>query len=508
MQTRAWYERLNATDATFLYLEDGGKTHMHVGGVFVYEGAPPPYPEFVRFVSSRLHLVPRYRQRLAFVPLGLGRPVWVDDPAFDVEYHLRHSALPGAGGPEALKRLAGRVFGQPLDREKPLWELELVENVGPGRFALLSKTHHCLLDGIAGNDVIAAITDGSPAPATGAAAPAWSPRPAPHPVALGVGALREQLVRPLQLAREALDPASAARQKLRDLRAGAAPLLRLARRGRAPRSSLNQPIGPHRRYEMLTFELSALKEARKACEATFNDVVLAIVAGALGRLFEARGEPVAEDLRVFVPVSVRPPGAQGALGNELAVVYCPLPVGERDPLARLARVAEAMRGLKRDREALATLSIAILGELMFPPFAAAVARLEAAYRRYNVVVSNVPGSATPRWFLGRRLLSFHPLIPLAASQTLTVGIHTYAGTVGFGLNADADHVRDLPVFARALADSLAELVAAARSPSKALQQAARAGGPLPEAAAAAPTPFAAETIPVEVASAPVPLRAR
>jgi WS/DGAT/MGAT family acyltransferase len=455
----SWYERLNPVDATFLYIESPA-TPMHVGGIFVYQGRPPSYREFVDHVASRLERIPRYRQRLAFVPLGLGRPVWVDDQDFDVEYHVRHARVPAPGGEEAVKRLAGRAFGRALDRGRPLWELELVEGVSDDRFVVLSKTHHCLLDGIAGNGVIAEITDSDPGIRNPGPPPRFSPRPAPGPAELMAQGLRDQLARPLALARGALAPATEGRGMLLDLRDGIGPLAALAWGGRAPETSLNGPVGPRRRYEMLSLDLEAVRRIRTALGATVNDVLLAIVAGALGKLLDARREPRRDDLRAFVPVNVRPPGTQGATGNQVAAVYCPLPVAERDPVARVRKVSAAMKALKQGKQALAALSIAHLEELVPPPVVAPLARLEIAYRRFNLVVSNVPGSQTPRYMLGRRLLTFHPLIPLAARQTISVGLHTYAETIGFGLLADADRARDLPLFARAISDGLAELAAA------------------------------------------------
>jgi diacylglycerol O-acyltransferase / wax synthase len=468
MASNTWYERLSPTDATFLYVEDS-KSHMHVGGVFVYQGRPPPFRDFAAFVASRLDRVPRYRQRLAFVPLGLGRPVWVDDARFDIENHVRHSALPEPGGEEALKRLAGRLFGQPLDPEKPLWELEMVEGVGEDRFAIITKTHHCLLDGIAGNDFIKAITDPVPSFNVTGFVPSWMPRPAPHPVSLLAASVRDQILAPVRMAREAMQTSTEARRMLRELNESWRPLLRLARKGRAPITSLNQSIGRQRRYEFLELEMAAVKQVRDGLGATVNDVLLAVVTGALRELLTARGDRLRDDLRVFVPVNARPPGAGNTPGNQVGAIFCPLPLTEADPVARVRKVAAAMNELKRGKEALATVSIARLGEFMLPIVATGVARTETAYRRFNLVVSNVPGSRTPLYFLGRRLLSFHPLIPLSTNQTLSVGLHSYTGTIGFGLLADADRGHDLPLFARAIKDSMDELVRATR-PAIATQQ--------------------------------------
>ena len=457
--TSPWCERLNPTDATFLYLESP-KAHMHVGAVFLYQGHPPSYREFVEYVTSRLDLVPRYRQRLAWIPFDAGRPVWVDDDRFDPEYHLKHSALPGAGGPEALKRAAARIFGQPLDLERPLWELELVENVGEDRFAIVSKTHHAVIDGIAGNSVVTAITDDTPTFGTSGFASEWRPRPRPGSLRLLAGALRDQVTRPLQLAREALRSGTEGRRFMIDLVVGIRPFLRLALQGQAPETSLNADIGAHRRYEMVSVSLDAVKRIRAAVPSTVNDVALALVAGALRRLLVSRGEPLRDDLRVFVPVNARPPDQTGSSGNEVAFVFCPLPLAESDPIARLRAISAAMMQRKQAKDAAASLVIARLGEFTVPALAASATRMETNFRRFNFVVSNVPGSPTPRYFLGRRMLALHPLIPLSALQTLSVGLHSYAGTICFGLLADADRGRDLPIFARAIPEALAELVRA------------------------------------------------
>jgi diacylglycerol O-acyltransferase / wax synthase len=453
----SWCERLSPVDATFLYVE-GPATPMHVGGIFVYEGRPPSHDEFIDHVASRLERIPRYRQRLAFVPLGLGHPAWVDDPDFDVEYHVRHTTLPSPGGQEAVKRHAGVEFARALDRTRPLWELELVDGVGDDRFVVLSKTHHCLLDGISGNAVIAETTDGTPDVAAPVPPKLFWPRPAPGRAALLARSLRDQISRPLELARGAFTPASEARAKLADLREGLRPMAALARAGRAPASTLNRAINPRRGYEMVTLDLAEVKRIHTAVGATVNDIVLSIVAGALVELLDARGEPRRDDLRAFVPVNVRSPGARDATGNHVAPIYCPLPVAERDPVARVRKVSASMNALKRGKAALATLSIEHLEELLLPPVAATLARIEAGYRRSNLVISNVPGSRTPRYLLGRRLAAFHPLIPLAAGQTLSVGVHTYAGTLSFGILSDGGFERDLPRFARAIAAAYENLV--------------------------------------------------
>jgi diacylglycerol O-acyltransferase / wax synthase len=468
-----WSEPLSSLDAMFLDLEDP-TAHMHVGAVCVYEGRAPSYAELIASVAARLDRVPRYRQRLAFVPFGAGRPVWVDAADLDLEYHVRHTALPPPGGDEPLRKLAGRLFAQRLDRGKPLWELWLIEGLGEGRFAVLSKTHHCMVDGISGVDLATVLHDLEPDPTPAAPAPPWTPRPAPDPAALLASSLRDQLTRPLELARQAFRPATEGRRMLRELLGGLKPLLGISQLGLAPPSSLNQPIGPHRRWETTTLDLVAVKRVRAVLGGTVNDVVLAAVAGALRTLLRGRGETPAGDLRAFVPVSVRAPGERSGSGNQVAAVFCPLPVGEPDPVLRLRQVSAAMDGLKESHQAVGALALTHLGAFAPPTLAAQAARLEWTTRWFNLVVTNVPGPQVPMYLLGRRLLACYPLVPLAHFQTIGIALLSYCGAIHVGLLGDADRARDLPVLARALHDALDELSAGAAA--VAASQPAATGG--------------------------------
>jgi len=469
-----WYERLSSLDALFLDLEDR-TAHMHVGAVSVYEGRAPSYADFVAWVASRLERVPRYRQRLAFVPFGGGRPVWVDAADLDLEYHVRHTAVPPPGGEEPLKKLAGRLFSQRLDRGKPLWELWLIEGLGEGRFATISKTHHCMIDGIAGVDLATVLHDFSPHSGPPPGPPSWTPRPAPGRAELLAASIRDQVARPLELAREALRPATEGRKMLRELVGGLRPLLGISQMGLAPESSLNQPIGPHRRWEMTSLDLGAVKRIRAALGGTVNDVILAAVAGALRTLLQGRGEAPGEDLRVFVPVSVRAPEARGTYGNQVAAVFCPLPVGEVDAVERLRKVSAATRGLKESRQAVGALALTHLREFTPPTLAAQAARLSTTTRWFNLVVTNVPGPQQPMYLLGRKLLACHPVVPLARAQTIGIALLSYDGAIHVGLLGDGDRARDLPTLARALHDAVDELAtrAAAAPPPAASSGAAR-----------------------------------
>ena len=460
-----WSERLSNLDATFLYLEDR-TAHMHVGAVAIFEGPSPSYADMVDRIASRLERVPRYRQRLAFVPFGVGRPVWVDESNLDLEYHVRHTALPAPGDEAQLKRLAGRLFAQRLDRGKPLWELWLIDGLAGNRFAILSKTHHCMIDGVSGVDLATVLLD--PDADVPAERPApWTPRPAPSRVELVADAFRDQVLHPLDVAREALEPTTEGRNLLLELLGGVKPLLGMAQMGPAPESSLNRPISPHRRWEMLTLDLAEVKRVRAALGGTVNDVILAVVAGALRELFAARDE-APKDLRVMVPVSVRGEDGRGKLGNQVTAIFCQLPVAEPDPAQRLRRVSAEMRGLKESRQAVGALALSRLGDFAPPTLIAQASRLEMMTRFLNLVVTNVPGPQFSLYLLGKKLLGCYPCVPLAAHQTLGIALLSYDGKIGIGLLGDAEHMRDLPLLAAALPRALADLTsdASARAPQQ------------------------------------------
>jgi diacylglycerol O-acyltransferase / wax synthase len=493
-----WFERLSTLDALLLELEDR-TTHMHVGAVAVFEGKPPPYRDLLALIGARLEHVPRYRQRVVFVPFRQGRPVWIDESQFDLEYHVRHTALPAPGGEVELKRLAGRLFSQALDRDKPLWEMWLVEGLRPddsqgGRFALVSKTHHCMLDGISGVDLATVLMDTEPSSEPPPMPAAWEPRPAPTTAELLVDSVKGQVTHPFRVVREALESNNDARKLLREIANGMKPLMELAGLGLAPASGLNRPIGPHRRFETLDLQLPMLRKVRRALGGTVNDVVLAVVAGALRSWLSARGEPLGPDLRVLVPVSVRGKGDRNTFGNQISAVFCPLPVAEPNPIERLRKVKEAMKGVKESGQAVGAQMLSKLGDFAPPTILAQAARLQAVTRFFNIVVTNVPGPQFPLYLLGRRLLSCYPQVPLASQQTLGIALLSYSGNVGVGLLADLE-VRDLAAFAEALTASLDELVAVAEaSPRESAIGSSEAGsaeaGPIhdsPEQANAVPS---------------------
>jgi diacylglycerol O-acyltransferase len=475
-------DRLTGLDASFLQLERGGQAHMHVASVLVFDGPAPGYVELVDHIRSRLPLVPRYRQRLADVPLGQGRPMWVDDPHFSVRYHVRHTGLPGPGDEAALKRLAGRVFSQPLDRSRPLWEIWLVEGLEGDRFALLGKTHHALVDGISGVDITTVLFDASPdpAPAPESESPGWVARPAPTPAQMLTEALFERAALPVEVGRGLRAALRAPRRALGVVRETLTDLGVFSWAGLdpAPSTPYNVSIGPHRRYEWVDADLTTFKAIKDALGGTVNDVVLTVVAGALGRHLRARGENTdGLVLKALVPVSMRTEDQRGALGNRVAAVWAPLPVGQTDPAAAFAEVHAAMEHLKTSGEAVGAQALTELADFAPPTIISQAARLQARQRFFNVVVTNVPGPQFDLYLLGRPLSGLYPVVPLAANQAVGIAVMSYRGRLGFGLLGDLDAMPDLSELAAMLEAAIADLAAAAEGPSPPRRRRARPDAP-------------------------------
>jgi diacylglycerol O-acyltransferase len=457
-------DRLTGLDASFLHIEDAA-AHMHVASVVLFEGPPPAYDELLEAFERRLPLVPRYRQRLAFVPLGQGRPRWVDDPHLNLRYHVRSTALPAPGGEQELKALAGRVFSQQLDRDKPLWEVWLAEGFEDGRFAMLSKTHHALVDGISGVDILSVLFDTSPEPA----APTdpgdrWLPRPLPSRAQLLGEALLERATLPAEIARSVRAVFRGPRRVLEEARDTAVGVGAMAWAGinPAPASPYNKPIGPHRCFDWVRADLHDLKAIKNELGGTVNDVVLATVAGALGRHLRRRGQNTdGLELKAMVPVSVRTDIERGGLGNRVAAMMAPLPVWCQDPVARLDIVREELSGLKSGGQAVGAQVLTELSGFAPPTIMDQASRLMARQRFFNLVVTNVPGPQFPLYLLGRRMLDPFPMVPLAKNQALGVALLSYDGRINFGLVGDYDLLWDLDDFARDVEASLAELADAA-----------------------------------------------
>ena len=457
-------DRLSPLDDAFLHLEVGG-AHMHVAAVLVFSGEPPTLDELLQATAGRLHRVPRLRRKLAHVPLGQGRPEWVDDARFDLRRHVGREVLPAPGGEAELQGLAGELLGRRLDRDRPLWELTLVDGLAPDtaggpRFGLVSKTHHALVDGVASIDVITLLLgpDGETRP--------WIPRPEPPPTALLTRALAERARSASRALRE-LGELGADRDRPRravtDIARGVTGLGGMARAAfAAPPSPLNVTIGPRRRLTWVDTDLDALDAARTQLGGTLNDAALAVVSLALGRWLRDGGHDTAGlVLRALVPVSVRPEAESGALGNHVAAMWAPLPVDERDPRAAFQAIHDAMTGLKASPQVDGARALTRLVALAPPVVLGRAARLQFHQRLFNVVVTNVPGPRAPLQLLGRRLEAIHPVVPLVGNQALGIAVVSYAGQLSFGLLADPDALGDLDAVARALDDALAELTAAA-----------------------------------------------
>ena len=457
--------RLSPVDASFLYLERP-HTPMHVGAVGIFatpDGLALDYERLVATVERRLGDVPRYRQRVRRVPGDLARPVWVDDADFDIAFHVRRSALPRPGAQAQLTELVARLMSRPLDPDRPLWECYLVEGLADGRFAVITKTHQAMVDGITTIDIGQVLLDDTPDPAT-SPEQLWMPRPEPSDAELVAQAIADAIARPAELV-------DTVRHAAGDLTAGAARLLRgagallgtVASGGRlAPGSPLNAAVSTQRRFAVARGELAAYRAVRDVHDCTVNDVVLAVVTGALRSWLLSRGEPVTTTTRVraMVPLWTRPGIAAGGDGRVLATVV-DLPVGEPSPVVRLQHVAHAMREHTAGHRFVRAGALARLGGHAPPTLHALGARAVSGISRriFNLVVTNVPGPQVPLYAAGARMLEMFPVVPLVAGQGLAVGITSYDGALCYGLNGDRDALADVDVLAQALDEALDELLA-------------------------------------------------
>jgi diacylglycerol O-acyltransferase len=459
-------DRLTAVDASFL-AQEGRNAHMHVGAVLIFEGPPPDYEEFCTQIRGRLHLVPRYRQKLAFPPLETGRPLWVDDPSFNLAYHVRHTALPAPGSEEQLRALAARVHSQRLDRSRPLWETWLVQGLEGNRFALISKTHHALVDGISGVDLATVLFDLEPVPKS---APhegePWAPAPEPSAAQLAARGVKALVKTPFGLTAKALSAASRPMRTLEEAREAIEGVGEVAWAGLnpAPETPLNVPIGPHRRLVFVRNELADFKRVKDALGGTVNDVVLTVVAGALRHWLRSRGvRTEGMELRALVPVSIRGEDEHHQLGNRIAAMRGPLPVYVEDPVARLAVVREAMNGLKDSKQAVGAEVLAGVQSLAPPTVLAQASRINFSTRLFNLIVTNVPGPQFPLYVLGRELQDVFPIAFLPRDHALAVAIMSYDGGIDFGLLGDYEAMGDLDELGGHLETALAELIAAAEA---------------------------------------------
>jgi WS/DGAT/MGAT family acyltransferase len=447
---------------------------MHVGALVIFEGPAPGHDEFAEHIRSRLRLVPRYRQKLAIPRFEMGRPFWVDDPSFNLDYHVRHTALPQPGSDEQLRQLVGRIFSQRLDRSKPLWEVWLVQGFEGGKFAVISKTHHALVDGVSGVDIATVLFDLQPVPPEPPEDDGWTPELEPSDADLIAEGVKGLVRTPIGLAGRALGALGNPGRTVESAREAAEGVGEIVWAGLnpAPDVPLNVPIGPHRRVRWVQSRLSDFKEIKDGLGGTVNDAVLAVVAGALGRWLRTRGvRTEGLELRALVPVSIRSQDERGALGNRIAAMRGPLPVYVTDPVERLQLVQESMGNLKQSKQALGAEVIAGLTDFAPPTLLAQASRLNFSTRLFNLIVTNVPGPQFPLYLLGREMLEIVPIAFLPENHALAIAIMSYNGKVDFGLLGDYDAMSDLEEFGQMLEESLAELLKQARKRSKATAKA-------------------------------------
>ncbi len=459
------FDRMSPLDASFL-LAENDVGHMHIASVGIFEGPEPPFDGIVAMIESKLALVPRYRRVVRHVPFELGRPVWVDDPHFNIDYHLRHTALPAPGGEAELRKLVGRVMSQPLDRSKPLWEIWVVAGLEDDHWAVLSKTHHAMVDGVSGTDLLASIMDVSPEPITPLPV-AWSPEPTPSAAQLALQASCELLGSPYAQLQALRASAAVPRQALREageVVRGLSAMTGLVRR--PPPSTLNGPLGPHRRYAWASTVVGDIKVIRRGLGGTFNDVVLAAVTNGFRELLLHRGESVDRVVRTLVPVSVRPRDdhglavGDGTMQNKVSAMFAELPVSIADAAERLSVLSLQMEGLKESKQAVAGEALTSMSGFAPPMLLALAMRVTSRLpqRNVNTVTTNVPGPQIPLYIRGRRMLKAYPYVPLAGQVRVGVAIFSYNGEVNFGITGDYDTTGDLDVLSRGIEEGIAQLL--------------------------------------------------
>jgi WS/DGAT/MGAT family acyltransferase len=460
-------DRLSAIDASFLAGEKES-AHMHVGAVMIFEGPPPSREDTLAQIESRLHLVPRYRQKLAVPRFEMGRPLWVDDPSFNLEYHVRYTALASPGDLEQLRTLTARIFSQRLDRSKPLWETWFVQGLEDDRFAIISKTHHALVDGISGVDLATVLFDLSPVPPERPEIPEWTPNPEPSQAQLIAEGVKGLIRRPFDLGRAAVEAAVHPERTAGQVLEAAEGFAEVAWAGLnpAPETPLNVEIGSHRRIFWVQTELEQFKAIKNSLGGTVNDVVLAVVSGALARWLRTRGVRT-EGLELWaqVPVSIRSDDEHDRLGNRIAVMRAPLPVYARDPVERLRIVRESMQGLKESKQALAAQVISGLEDFAPPTILSMASRTHWSPRLFNMIVTNVPGPQFPIYFQGRELLELVPVAFLPVNFALTIAAMSYNGKLDFSLLGDYDAMPDIDLVGDYVEEALQELLVAAGRPA-------------------------------------------
>jgi diacylglycerol O-acyltransferase / wax synthase len=457
-------ERMSLLDAGFLYVEND-TTPMHIGGVAIFEGPAPSHDELVSRIEAKLPLVPRYRQKVRFLPFNVGLPGWIDDPYFNIDYHVRRSALPSPGGRQELENLVGRVMSQHLDRARPLWEMWAVEGLEDGRWAMVSKVHHCMVDGVSSIDLMSVLFDSDPAPSPLTAVP-WRPHPEPTFAEVFVASVAGALS-PVEQLTNVLGALRSPRQALRSGAETVRSFASVASKLRPRRdTSLNGSWGPHRRWTSAHGSLADVKLVRTALGGTVNDVVLAAITNGFRDLLVSRGElGEGQPVRTLVPVSVRAQHERGEYNNRVSAVFVDLPVGLEDPVARLADIRAQMDGIKESKGAIAGERLVELSGFSPPVLLAAGQRLAFSIpqQSINTATTNVPGPQHPIYFAGRLLLESAPLVPILASVRTSIGIFSYNGGLDFGITGDYDSVPDIDVLRHGIEAGIEGLVDAARA---------------------------------------------
>jgi WS/DGAT/MGAT family acyltransferase len=464
-------EWMSPMDSSFLHIEND-TTPMHIGGVSIFEGPPPPFEDLRAMVAGKLALVPRYRQKVRSVPLAAGPPVWIEDPHFSIDYHLRRTAIPAPGEDAQLRQMAARVFSQHLDRNKPLWELWMVEGMTSGRWALLSKVHHCMVDGVAATDLMSVMFSDETLGGEDAGGPLahWSAPPEPSAIDVLVRTLvrRASPAGQLETFRQALRAPRETMRTVAEVARGAlaaGPSLRPV-----GASSLTGPIGPHRRWSWATMRLADVKTVRAALGGTVNDVVLSVITNGFRALLDERGEhsPPERVVRTMVPVSVRRRGERGVYNNRVSAVFAGLPVGLDDPAQRLERIRAEMDGVKQSKQAVAGDVLSSLSGFAPPLLLALGSRLVTVSPRLNMhtATTNVPGPQQPVQTLGRKMIESFPFVPVVGSIRIVVAIFSYDGGLYFGVTGDYDGAPDIEVLTSGIERGMQDLLALAAPPKR------------------------------------------
>jgi diacylglycerol O-acyltransferase len=486
---------MSTQDAAFLHIESGNNP-MHIGSVAVLEGPPPAYGDLVRLIAAKLPLVPRYRQKVRFTPVGIARPVWVDDPHFQILYHIRHTAVPPPGGRDELRNLAGRVFAQMLDRSKPLWEIWMVEGLKNGRWALISKVHHCMVDGISATDLLTVMFDAADAKTEQPVPAEWAPDPEPGAFTLAAHGVLRTVGDPLGRLRDipgGLRITAGPRTRLAE---GAVLLRSLSEWTKRSATSLNGPIGPHRRWSWAEAGLDGVKTVRDGLGGTVNDVVLAAITAGFRSLLIHRGEDVSNRVvRTLVPVSVRADSERGMYNNRVSGIFPGLPVSIADPRDRLNAISAQLSMLKGSKQAVAGDALVKLAGFAPPMLLSLGSRLAARtpQRALQTVTTNVPGPQYPLYVVGRRMVYSYPYVPIMGSVRISIAIFSYCGRLFFGITGDYDSVTEIEVLRDGIEEGMRELVVAAggsppraaRAHGKRRPRASRTRTPSPDGQAAA-----------------------